>query len=138
MQSISLLIMRLSFGLSMLFLHGWDKLMTYSQRSANFPDPLGVSPQVSLALAVFAEFFCAAFLALGLMTRLVALPLIVTMIVIVFIVHGADPIAKKELAVLYLAGYGALFFSGGGELSLSHALKDKLQSRNQLLDWLLK
>ena len=38
--------------------HGFGKLMNYSVMSNQFPDPLGVSPHISLALAVFAEFYC--------------------------------------------------------------------------------
>jgi uncharacterized membrane protein YphA (DoxX/SURF4 family) len=40
-------------------------------------------------------------LVLGLATRLAAFPLLFTMLTAAFFIHGDDPWAKKELAVLY-------------------------------------
>ncbi|MDZ7896996.1 MAG: DoxX family protein [Arcicella sp.] len=52
--------------------HGYDKLQSLLAGSTDFPDPLHIGGQMSLALTVFAEFFCSILLALGL---LLALPL---------------------------------------------------------------
>lgn len=138
MQSISLLILRLTFGLTMLLAHGWGKLENYAQMSARFPDPLGVSSPVSFWLTVFAEVLCAGLIVLGLATRLAAIPLMITMIVAICVVHGGDPWQKKEMGFLYLSAFTTLFFAGGGEISLSHSLKDNLKSSNSMINWLLK
>ena len=50
MNQISLLVLRLYFGGMMLFAHGWPKLMSFSQKAAVFPDPLGVGSELSLVL----------------------------------------------------------------------------------------
>lgn len=111
---LAALLLRLGAGGTMLWMHGWPKLASFAQKLNSFPDPLGVSSPVSLTLAVFAEVLCAGLIVLGVATRLAAIPLLVTMLVAAFIVHGADPFAKKELALLYGTCFMALVFSGSG------------------------
>lgn len=55
--------------------------------------------------------------------RAALIPLIVTMAVAVFIVHGPDPLADKEFAILYLVPYVALFFIGPGKFSVDRFMK---------------
>lgn len=117
---IGLLILRVGFGGTMLLSHGLGKLMAFSEHSASFPDPIGVGPTASMALAVFAEAVCAALVVLGIGTRLAAVPLIVTMAVAALVIHAADPWQKKEMAILYGTVFVALFFTGGGKYSLGH------------------
>ena len=116
--SVSLLILRLFFGGVMLFAHGWPKLAAINERISTFPDPLGVGSPLSYSLAVFAEVGCAILVMVGLMTRFALVPLIITMAVAFFVVHGADPFAKKELAFMYLAAYVAMLLPGPGLFSL--------------------
>ena len=130
------LILRLGFGLPMLLQHGWGKAVKYSALSTSFPDPLGVGSELSLILAVGAELVCAGLLAVGLFTRLVSVPLIITMVVAFFMVHAGDPFGKKELSFIYLMGYCSIFFLGGGQYSLQKAFG--LSSRNKLLNWLFQ
>lgn len=122
MTNIGLLVLRVGFGSFMFFGHGWDKLMNFSVKSAQFPDLLGLGGSVSLALAVFAEFFCALAVIAGLGTRLSALPLMATMFVAAFVAHAADPFQRKELALLYLVGFTAVFLLGAGSFSLDGML----------------
>jgi putative oxidoreductase len=57
--------------------HGYSKLANYPTMLQKFKDPTGLLPgSVALAMTVFAEFFCAAFVVLGLFTRLACIPLI--------------------------------------------------------------
>lgn len=122
--SIGLLLLRIAVGGMMAFGHGWDKLTTFSERKGSFPDLLGVgSGAVNLALAIGAEFFCAVFVVLGLFTRVAAVPLAFTMLMAAFVVHGADPFAKRELALFYLLGALTLVFTGAGKLSVDGAVR---------------
>ena len=116
--SLGLLAMRIAVGVMMIAGHGWGKLAGFAERSAGFPDPLGVGSPVSLGLAVFAEVLCSAAIILGFATRIAAIPLAVTMGVAAFMFHDADPWAKKELAVLYLVVYVALILTGPGRFSV--------------------
>ena len=118
LDAAGLFVLRLAFGGVMIYGHGWGKMMNYAERSAGFPDPLGVGSPASMALAVFAEVFCAAAIVLGLFTRLASIPLIVTMLVAVFIVHADDPFGRKELGIVYLAAYIAILWKGAGAWSV--------------------
>ena len=122
---IGLLILRLTFGGVMLLSHGLPKLMSYSEKAATWADPIGVGPQASLALAIFAEAFCSLAVVLGLFTRFAVIPLMVTMFVAFVVVHAADPWGKKELAFMYLTAFMVLAITGPGIYSLD-AIKGKL------------
>lgn len=102
----------------MLFGHGWPKWASWAEKADSFPDPLGVGTVASLGLAVFAEFFCSALVAVGAATRLAVVPLIATMAVAAFVVHGADPWADKEGAVMFLIPFVTLLLTGPGRLSV--------------------
>ncbi len=122
LTSVWLLIARVAAGAAMLT-HGWPKLqMLINGGGAKFPDPMGVGATASLGLAVFAEAFCAALLIIGLATRLAALPLMITMAVAFFIVHGGDPFAKRELAAMYLVVFGTVAVFGPGRFSLDQLI----------------
>ena len=126
MHDVALLLLRLVFGGVMVYAHGWGKLTGFAERAAKFADPLGVGSEASLALAVFAEVFCAAALVAGLLTRWVLVPLGVTMVVAVFVVHADDPFGRKELGLVYLAAYVALFLTGPGRWSVDAWLSQRL------------
>ena len=116
-----LLILRIAFGL-MMMVHGYGKIQNWGAMSQQFADPFGVGSAPSLALAIFAEFFCSILLIVGLFTPLASIFLIVTMLVAVFYAHGSDPWQKKELAFAYLMVYSTLLTSGAGKYSLDHKL----------------
>ncbi|RYY41336.1 MAG: DoxX family protein [Chitinophagaceae bacterium] len=115
------LLLRL-FGGGLMLHHGFDKLTHFSQYAGTFPDPFGVGTTTSLALTVFAEFFCSAFLILGLFTRLAAIPLIIAMSVALFKAHNGDFTGKGELAALFLGVYLAILVIGPGKASLDRFL----------------
>lgn len=118
LPSIGLLILRLGFAGMMLFGHGLPKLMKFNELSASFADPLGIGNAASLASAIFGEVACAVLIAIGLFTRVAAVPFLFTMLVAAFIVHSADPWAKKELALLYAIPALTLIFTGPGAFSI--------------------
>lgn len=101
-----------------LLTHGWPKVSAFTQRMNSFPDPFGVGSVTSFSLVVFAEFFCSILVIIGLWTRFAVVPIIITMITIVFVIHGADPFGKKEVALLYLASFTTIFFTGPGKYSI--------------------
>ena len=115
--STGLLLLRVAFGCFML-VHGWQKLSGFSELADKFPDPIGMGSSLSLVMAIGAEVGCSILLILGLGTRLAVIPLASTMIVALFIVHGADPWKVKELAAIYLAAYAVIFVTGPGRCSL--------------------
>lgn len=122
-NDIALLILRVSVGLMMAFSHGWGKLQKFiGDEVIQFADPIGVGPDISLMLAAGAEFFLSLLLVVGFMTRISTLPLIFTMLVAVFIVHGNHPFAKMEFGLLYLFPYIAILLMGPGKFSFDYFL----------------
>ena len=98
--------------------HGYDKLIHFSTYQQKFMNFLGMGSTMSLALAVFAEFFCGLFIILGLFTRLASIPLIATMCVALFKAHNADFFGDGEAAALYLTGFLVLLIVGPGKVSV--------------------
>lgn len=125
--SAFLFLMRVVFG-ALLMNHGIQKLMEFEAMSATFPDPLGVGGTVSLGLAVFAELFCSAAFIVGALYRLSLLPIIVSMAVAFFGVHGGS-IAEGELAFAYLAIFVMMYLAGPGKYSLDSVLRRYLRPK---------
>ena len=126
---LALLVGRIAIAVLML-LHGLPKMqMLFSGDPVQFPSVFGMSAELSLALAVFAEVFCSILILVGLGTRLAVVPLIITMLVVVFSIHASDAFAKKELAVLYLAGYVVLLFGGSGKYSVDQLLQSRQRTK---------
>lgn len=126
-----LLVLRVAVAAFMM-VHGYQKLSgLLAGGEIQFADPIGIGQAASLYLAVFAEFFCSLLLLLGLATRLALIPLIITMLVAVFMIHAADPFNKKELGLLYLVTYLFLFVSGPGKYSVDHLISQNLSSRRR-------
>ena len=123
LKDIGLLLLRLLAGGTMLFSHGWDKLIGFGERMNTFPDRLGIGSSLSLGLAIFAELGCASLLILGVATRLVALPLAVTMAVAFFIVLKAESFQQRELAFIYLGIFLSLMALGGGKFCVVKSKK---------------
>lgn len=124
LPSIAILILRASFGL-LLLTHGWPKLMNFAQKYSSFPDPLHVGSKISLGLVIFAECFCSILIILGLGTRFAAIPLMIAMFVIAFIINASHPVADRELATLYLSAFTAIMILGAGRYSLDKAISGK-------------
>lgn len=125
--SFALLIARIWFGASMLWLHGLGKLEKLNIDPVKFADPFGIGAKPSLYLAVFAEVICAGLLIAGLFTRFAALCLTITMAVAFFHAHGGKLVGdgNGELAFMYLAGYVTIFFAGAGAFSIDSRIGGK-------------
>jgi putative oxidoreductase len=126
-SDVGFLILRIWLGASMLMLHGWGKLINFSDRADKFADPIGLGSPVSLALAVFAEVICSVLLILGLLTRFAALAGAITMAIAFFTAHGGKLTGpgNGELAFMYLMGYIVILVAGAGRYSLDNRLIGK-------------
>ena len=112
-----LLLFRLAIGLLMVK-HGYDKMVHFNEYSSHFMSFLGMGAKVSLALTIFAEFFCSLFIIIGLFTRFATLPLIITMCVVLFKVNHADFFDKGQLPVMYIAAFLTILIVGPGRASI--------------------
>ena len=127
---LGLLIARVMIAALMLT-HGIPKLqMLLSGEPVKFLPVMGMSPELSLVLTVFAEVICSIFILVGFATRLAAIPLIITMLIAALVIHGADPIAMKEPALHYLLVYIVLLLAGSGKYSVDYLLQTKTTDLN--------
>ena len=115
--NVAILLLRLIFGILMMKI-GYDKLIHFSEKAKGFTTILGISPTISLSLVVFAEFFCALFIIIGLFTRFAVIPLIIVMSVALFKVHHGDILGEGAKAAMYLTVYISLLLVGAGRVSV--------------------
>ena len=106
----------------MFFNHGIPKLLTFREKADTFYDPFQLGSQWSLTLVIFAEVFCSFLLILGLFTRLAVVPLLTTLVVVVFMVKKADPLSSLELPVFYLTLFAGILLVGPGKYSVDAAM----------------
>lgn len=126
--SLLLLLFRILFGV-LLMTHGLQKLSNFEALSTKFPDPLGVGSTISLSLAIFGEVACSVGFIFGAFYRLALIPMIFTMIVAFFVIHGGDSFSDKELPFVYLTVYVIMFFAGPGKFSLDAFIAKAIRKR---------
>lgn len=119
--NVAVLLIRVTFGLLLLVNHGIDKLKHFAERQNTFADPFHIGHMPSLMLVLFAEVFCAVFVVLGLFTRVMTIPIVITFLVAVFMVHKGFQ-GNNEVPVLYLAGFFSTLLMGPGKYSIDGAM----------------
>ncbi|MGZ3937418.1 MAG: DoxX family protein [Flavisolibacter sp.] len=116
--SFALLVLRFGAASLMLVKYGFYKLIHFAAIAPRFADPFHIGSTTSLALVIFAEFFCSAFIIVGLFTRLACIPLVIAMSIALFSANKGDFFGKGEAAGLFLVVFVVLLFTGAGKLSL--------------------
>lgn len=121
-----LLLIRIAVAVFMLT-HGIGKLLKLlANEPVTFSDPLDIGPTASLVLTVFSEVFCSLFLLFGFVTRLAVIPLIITMLVIIFIVQIEKGFDKMELPLFFLLNFIVVLVAGPGRYSIDKLIHDKI------------
>lgn len=117
------LLLRVVFGGFMILHHGWGKMLKlFSGNPIKFADPFGLGPEISLGFTVFAEVLCAGLIVIGFRSKLASIPLVITMLVAAFVIHGDDPFKKMESALIYAAAFAAIGMMGSGRYSVDGLL----------------
>ena len=91
--------------------------MAHATMADIFADPFGLGSTISFWMVVFAEVVCALALIFGIVQRIVLIPMIISMAVAFFVIHGGAPFATKELAFVYLMIFVLLYITGPGKYS---------------------
>jgi putative oxidoreductase len=117
-----LLILRVGIA-TLLLPGGYQKIANFATIKTQFVNFLGLGPTVSLALCIFAEFFCSLLILAGLFTRLATIPLIINFLVIIFMVGAKDVWGKDVHVWLYLLVYITLLFTGPGRYSVDGSMR---------------
>lgn len=115
--NIAMLVLRLGGG-ALAMSHGYSKLVHFAEMKSKFMNFMGIGSTASLILVIFSEFFCSIFLIIGLFSRLVVIPLIISMSVALFKAHNSDVFGDGERAALYLSVFLALLLCGPGKVSV--------------------
>lgn len=128
--SMLLLAGRIIFGLTFMS-HGIQKWSNFQEMSSTFPDPIGLGSSVSLGLAIFAELACSVAFIFGILYRLAVIPMIFTMIMAFFVIHGGDAFADKELAFVYMAVFVLMYIAGPGKYSVDWFLGKAIRKNKE-------
>lgn len=129
MPAAGLLFLRAATGMTMAIAHGWPKLERLMGDAPRFADPFGIGVVPSLALATFGELVCGVLIAIGLGTRLAAIPFAFTMLVAIFHAHAGDPWSDKEHAFLFLVPAITLMITGPGRYSFDRWIAERRAKR---------
>lgn len=114
---IGLALLRIAPSIMMLT-HGFPKFQKMIGGNFEFGDPIGIGAAPSLFLTVIAEVVCPVLIIIGFKTRLMAIPVVITMLVAAFMVHLSDPFGVKEKALVYLVIFLAIILLGPGKFSI--------------------
>lgn len=129
--SFMILFVRIFFG-ALFLMHGLDKMMNFSQLSVTYPSVFGLGSYATLMLAIFCEFACSIFLITGTLTRIILIPMVVSMAVAFFDIHdGMMP--DGELSLIYLIVFFVLFVTGSGRYSVDYLIDRKVMKDKEAL-----
>jgi len=114
---IAALLLRLIMG-GLFIRYGFNKFIGYDQILPMFGDIIGIGSKLSFNLVIFAELICGSLVALGLLTRLAVIPILITMAVAFFVAHAKDAFDAKALPFVFLLLTSVVFVLGSGKYSI--------------------
>ena len=82
--------------------HGYGKFTNMMQGNIWERTHLFFSAEITMALVIFAELFCAFFVLIGFGTRIFSIPVMYNFIIAITVAHAADTFGMMEKAVLFL------------------------------------
>lgn len=123
LTDFGLLLFRTGLGLSVFIAHGMPKITKVLNGNWDFPDPVGLGPELGLILSAGVESVCALLIVLGIWTRLSTIPLILTMVVATWVINAGTPFIQQEKSFVYLLGWLLLLFTGPGKHTAVYAYK---------------
>lgn len=121
---LGLLLLRVGIA-GMMLTHGIPKINLLFESPVKFADPIGLGETTSLILTLLGEVLAPILILIGFKTKYAAIPAAITMFVAAFIVHVADPLKVKEMAILYLICFLVIFFTGAGKYAVDGSKNSK-------------
>ena len=117
-SALGLLVLRVGMA-GLMLTHGIPKFLAFIGGDMSVAgDPIGLGALITSILVLLGELVAPILIIIGIKTRLAAVVSAVTMAVAAFVVHAPDPLAKKEMALLYLIGFIAIALMGAGSISV--------------------
>lgn len=124
---LGLLMLRVSAGLLLLFVHGLPKLLHWTSQLPLIEDPFHLGAPITLGLAVFAEVACPLAIIAGFMTRLACLPILTVLLIALGVVHPEWTLEQGQFAWLLLIIFTTLLITGPGRLAVHLPLPGMLR-----------
>jgi putative oxidoreductase len=121
--NVGLLFLRVFAGLSLSIAHGMQKFPPSDSFVAGVTAMGFPAPYLFAWMATLTETFGGIAIALGLLTRPVALFLVLNFCVVGFIRHAADPYRAKELPFLFLATFFMFLCLGAGRFAVDRMVR---------------
>lgn len=119
--NVAMLILRVGMA-GLMLPHGYDKLVKFAEYKSKFINFLGIGTTASLALVIFAEFFCSFLLIIGLFSRFACIPLIIAMSVALVKAHNFDVFGDGGHATMFIIAFTTILIVGPGRISVDGAL----------------
>lgn len=119
--NLSKLLLRISVAIFMLS-HGITKIINFNELINLFPNSIGLGSEFSIILVIFAEVFCSVLIFIGFITRLAAIPEIITMLVVSFLYNNSISFAEIELPLLYFLIFIIVLILGPGKYSIDYLI----------------
>lgn len=115
-----LLISRVIFGLTLCVVHGWGKVVHFSDMAAHFPDPLHIGAKFTVLFAILSDLVCSLLIVIGVATRWAALIVAINTGAAFLLVHKFTLFGPHsgELALLFFAWALAVLIMGPGRYSV--------------------
>lgn len=124
---VGMLLFRVTVAFAMIRIHGWKKVVDMEGEMAHMPDPLGLGGELNVLIAIAINLFFAAFVGLGLLTRVFALGILPLTLMGLFMVHLHDPWPMKDAPLMYTMAFGLIALLGPGQYSMDHWILKKLK-----------
>ena len=119
-----LLIFRILVGFALMRAHGLPKLFDKETTMEHLPD-MGLGLEFSYYYAILANVICAAFIGLGLFTRVSALVIASITVTGLLFIHIGDPAKIQDTPLIYSVITLFIAFVGPGKISLDYRLFSK-------------
>lgn len=115
----ALLFLRISGSLLLFSVHGLPKLGHFSHELTVIEDPFNLGAPLTLSFALFAEVVCPLLIALGVMTRLSSVPILILLLVSLVFVHPSWTLEEGQFGWLLLIVFTTLLIAGPGRYAVS-------------------
>ncbi len=128
LSDLGLLLLRLWTGLALFLGYGLIKVTDFAGQVEIRDGFMGMPGELAAGLLVFAEVVCALLVAAGALTRLSAIPIVITMVIAAFVGLAGEDFATRVPALYFGVASLALVLTGPGRFSVDSLIDRRFRS----------